>query len=155
MHIISTSLVDLKLFRLKEYFIIRVKYPIRGFRSALLIMVWPIDSFLYQYIKDMDLFLFNIYHIYVCLLTYFINISITSSFIPDVVLLELCTIVNRVVANYNDTLRHLHWFWNVFTGAVVDLGRCSSYNTDYPFETGFPGCSIHTMDTMVSLVLMN
>ena len=65
---------------------------------------------------------------------------------------DFCTIVGTAVTSDTDTPLRLHWFRNVFTEAVGDLGSCSSDDMNSPYETEAPECSILTMEPTVSPV---
>ena len=55
---------------------------------------------------------------------------------------DFCTIVGTAVTSDTDTPLRLHWFRNVFTEAVGDLGSCSSDDMNSPYETDAPDCGI-------------
>ena len=117
--------------------------------------VWHILLIHYdiKIVKVFIYFIFNIYHLYSCLLKYFINRSVASYLVPYFVLLDLCTVVGNYITSDYDTPPHLPWFWNIFTKSMGDLVRCNSDYMDSYYGMEDPKCSILTMDPAVSMVL--
>ena len=104
-------------------------------------------------VKEFSCFIFNMYHISSFSLTYFINISVAEYFTPYFVILDICTIVANAVTNDNHTTHHLHWFWNVSTDVMGDLGRYSSDDMGSTCNTEDTKCSIITIKPIFYMVI--
>ena len=90
--------------------------------------------------------------LFFCLLTYFINISVASYFIPYVSILDFLVFVNYVTSE-NNNMHRLQWIHNFFTKVMGDLGRCSSDDMDYIYENDAPEFLILTMGYKISPLL--